>query len=98
MATQATAVSDGMFLAAARALAATVSPHDLSQGALFPALETIRTTSVAIASAVVRVALEEGLATVEVPDDIESWVADRMYQPIYPAIPSERRKPVLVGS
>ncbi|MBL0179068.1 MAG: NAD-dependent malic enzyme [Gemmatimonadetes bacterium] len=98
VATQATAVSDGMFLAAARALAATVSPHDLSQGALFPALETIRTTSVAIASAVVRVALEEGLATVEVPDDIESWVADRMYQPIYPAIPSDRRKPALVGS
>ena len=98
VATQATAVSDRMFLAAARALAGTVSAHDLAQGALFPALETIRATSVTIAAAVVRVALEEHLATVEVPTDIESWVADRMYQPIYPTIPSERRKPVLVGS
>ncbi len=95
VATQASAVSDRMFLAAARALAATVSEHDLSQGALFPSLETIRTTSVAIASAVVRVAVEEGLATVDVPEDIESWVAGRMYQPVYPPIPTERRQSIL---
>jgi malate dehydrogenase (oxaloacetate-decarboxylating)(NADP+) len=98
VATQATAVSDGMFLAAARALAATVSEDDLAQGALFPSLETIRTTSVAIAAAVVRVALDEGLSTVHVPDDIEGWVASRMYQPVYPEIPAERRRTATVGS
>ncbi|MEI2719618.1 MAG: NAD-dependent malic enzyme [Gemmatimonadales bacterium] len=98
VATQATAVSDRMFLAAARALAGTVSEHDLAQGALFPALESIRATSVVIAAAVVRVALEESLATVEVPTDIEGWLADRMYQPVYRPIPADRRAAVLVGS
>lgn len=98
VAAQATAVSDRMFLAAARALAGTVSAHDLAQGALFPPLETIRATSVTIAAAVVRVALEERLATVAVPDDIEAWVADRMYQPVYRPIPADRRTPALTAS
>ena len=71
---------------------------DLAQGALFPALESIRATSVVIAAAVVRVALEESLATVEVPTDIEGWLADRMYQPVYRPIPADRRAAVLVGS
>ncbi len=88
---QATAVSDRMFLAAARALAGAVHEEDLAQGALFPPLENIRASSTLIAAAVVRVAVEEGLATVDVPKDIASWVAGRMYQPVYREIPTERR-------
>jgi malate dehydrogenase (oxaloacetate-decarboxylating)(NADP+) len=93
VASQATAVSDRMFLEAARALATTVSKHDLAEGALFPALESIRATSVTIAAAVVRVAVEDGLATVAIPDDLERWLAERMYQPVYRPIPEERRAP-----
>ncbi len=91
VATQATGVSDRMFLAAARALAGTVSEADLAQGALFPPLETIRSTSAVIAAAVVQVAVEEGLATVEVPENVTEWVTARMYQPVYPPIPGDRR-------
>ncbi len=91
VATQARVVTDSMFLAAARALASIVGESDLEKGALFPPLESIRATSVIIATAVVRVAVEEGLATVEIPDDIAGWVEGRMYQPVYPPIPTERR-------
>ncbi len=83
VATQATRVTDEMFLAAARALARTVTPGDLADGALYPPLPTIRQTSVKIAAAVARVARDQGLSTVSIPDDIEGWLAARMYDPIY---------------
>lgn len=84
VATQATRVTDTMFLAAARALAEAVTDVDLEQGALYPPLERIRDVSVRIAAAVARVAIAEGLATVAVPEErLEGWLADRMYQPVY---------------
>lgn len=85
VATQAREVSDTMFLAAARALAGTVSPGDLDAGSLYPPLPTIRRTSVVIGAAVARVARQEGLATVPLPDDVEGWLAARMYDPVYRA-------------
>ena len=91
VATQAKHVSDRMFLAAARALAETVSEADLENGSLFPPLETIRAVSVKIAAAVVRVVVDEGAATVPIPHDLESWLAERMYQPVYRPIPADRR-------
>jgi malate dehydrogenase (oxaloacetate-decarboxylating)(NADP+) len=87
-----------MFLAAARALAATVSRADLADGSLFPRLESIRTTSAIIATAVIKVAVEEGLATAEIPADVQGWVTERMYQPVYRPIPQERRKSALATS
>src|SRR5690606_30920982 len=48
VATQASRVTDEMFLAAARALAQTVTDDDLADGALYPPLPTIRQTSVKI--------------------------------------------------
>lgn len=84
VATQASRVTDTMFLAAARTLAETVTDADLAQGALYPPLERIRGVSVRIAAAVARVAVREGLATVAVPEDgLEGWLADRMYRPVY---------------
>ena len=84
VATRASRVTDSMFLAAARALADTVTEADLAQGSLYPPLERIREVSVRIAAAVARVAVAEGLATVPLPDGpLEPWLADRMYQPIY---------------
>ncbi|MDX2263306.1 MAG: NAD-dependent malic enzyme [Gemmatimonadales bacterium] len=97
VASQATAVTERMFLAAARALAATVSRGDLADGSLFPRLESIRATSAIIATAVIKVAVEEGLATAEIPADIQGWVTNRMYQPVYRPIPTDRRLPALAG-
>lgn len=95
VASQASEVSDRMFLAAARALAGTISDEDLAKGSLFPPLATIRAVSVVIGAAVVKVAVEEGLATVPIPNDVESWLAARMYQPVYRPIPADRRGAIL---
>lgn len=83
VATQAREVTDAMFLAAARALATTVSTDDLAAGSLYPALPAIRRTSVVIGAAVARVAVQAGLATEPVPDDIEGWLEGMMYDPVY---------------
>jgi malate dehydrogenase (oxaloacetate-decarboxylating)(NADP+) len=47
-------VSDGMFLAAADALAAFVKEEDLAKGAVLPRLESIRAVSASVAMAVMR--------------------------------------------
>lgn len=84
VATRARRVTDTMFLAAARALADTVTAEDLESGALFPPLPRIRDVSVTIAAAVARVAYAEGLAEAPAPDGpIEPWLAERMYDPAY---------------
>ena len=96
--TQARAVTERMFLAAARALAGVVSEDDLAKGSLFPLLENIRATSTIIATAVVRVAIEDNLTTVAIPDDIGTWVAASMYQPDYRPIPADRRASLSTGA
>jgi malate dehydrogenase (oxaloacetate-decarboxylating)(NADP+) len=81
---QARRVSDGMFHAAARTVAEYVSADDLARGTLLPPLAGIRDISGRIAAAVARLAVEEGLAQALLPEDTESWVRERMYQPVYP--------------
>jgi malate dehydrogenase (oxaloacetate-decarboxylating)(NADP+) len=76
-------VSDGMFSAAADALAGTVTEADLAQGSLFPPLSAVREISVRIACAVMEVAWRDGLATIERPADLEGFVRSRMYDPRY---------------
>ncbi len=77
-------VTDSMFHAAARTLAAAVSPVALDSGILYPRIGTIRTVSAAIARAVAMVAYEEGLATVPEPADLGATVAAAMYDAEYP--------------
>lgn len=81
---QARRVSDGMFHEAARTVAESVSADDLARGTLLPPLAGIRDISGRIAAAVARLAVAEGLAQVLLPEDAESWVRERMYQPVYP--------------
>jgi len=76
-------LTDGMFLAAARELAAQASPDDLEEGALFPRLARIREVSHAVACAVVRRAVEEGHAAPDVGKDLEQRVRDAMWFPVY---------------
>ena len=71
----------GMFLAAARELAALVSEEDLAQGSLYPSLSEVRHVSMKIGAAVAAYAYEHGLAGNERPSDIEAAVADFMYRP-----------------
>jgi len=81
----ATRITDEMFLAAARTLAAQVTLADLNQGSLFPPLSKIRDVSAQIAVAVAEVAFERGLAAKSRPEDILSLVQAHVYNPQYGA-------------
>jgi malate dehydrogenase (oxaloacetate-decarboxylating) len=50
--------------------------------AILPAVENLRTLSVAVASAVARAAIDEGLARVR-PSDLEGEIQRAMWQPVY---------------
>jgi malate dehydrogenase (oxaloacetate-decarboxylating)(NADP+) len=76
-------VTDAMFIAAARALAAQVSDHDLAQGRLFPATSRMRAVAVEVAAAVAGVAWEEGHADRPRPPDLRAAAAAAMYRPEY---------------
>jgi len=72
-------------MAAARALAQTVTPADLEQGSLYPPLLQIRSASLAVATAVAEVAFEQGLAGVDRPADLTEAIRAQMYVPEYPS-------------
>jgi malate dehydrogenase (oxaloacetate-decarboxylating) len=78
---RASRISDGMFAAASTALAGIADVN--SEGApVLPNLENLRAVSQVVAVAVVKAAVSEGLARVEVKDPIEQvWKA--MWQPDY---------------
>ena len=76
-------VTDTMFLAASRTLAAGVSDDDLAQGSIFPPLHRVREISRSIATAVADIANETGLATEPRPDDVRAFIESQMYDPRY---------------
>ncbi|MEI6349690.1 MAG: NAD-dependent malic enzyme [Verrucomicrobiota bacterium] len=76
-------VPNEMFLVAARELAKKVSQSDLDQGRVYPSLSRIREVSLSIAIEVVKFAVERGLNTVEVPEDIDAFVRSQMFEPNY---------------
>jgi malate dehydrogenase (oxaloacetate-decarboxylating)(NADP+) len=77
-------VTDEMFLAAATALAAQVTQHDLDQGSLYPPLSQVRDVSLQLAVAVAEVAFRQGHAGIERPADLLAHVRSCMYDPTYP--------------
>jgi len=81
LASRASRVTDGMFLAAAKTLAACLPDAALQDGALFPSIEQVRPVSRAIATAVFAQAVSEGVAE-DVPS-IEEAIADELWEPEY---------------
>jgi malate dehydrogenase (oxaloacetate-decarboxylating) len=76
-------VSDGMFLEAAKALAAQVTPADIAESAVYPELSRIRDCSFAVACATIRRAVADGHADSDVLDHLEETVAQAMWFPEY---------------
>jgi malate dehydrogenase (oxaloacetate-decarboxylating)(NADP+) len=76
-------VDDSMFLAAARTLAAEVTPDDLLRGSVYPSLTQIRSVSLKIAVAVAERAYEMGVAGRTRPENLEQHIASRMFVPDY---------------
>jgi malate dehydrogenase (oxaloacetate-decarboxylating)(NADP+) len=80
---EAAKITDGMFLTAARTLAAQVGDDDLALGRVYPALSKIRDVSVQIATAVADEAHRAGLARRPRPADLEADIRARMFVPNY---------------
>jgi len=74
-------VTDGMFLAAARALAACVPDELLAMSCIYPRIEDVRRVSRVVAEAVARRAIEEGVA--EPVPDLEARLDSSMWDPRY---------------
>ena len=81
---QARAITDEMFLAAALSLAHQVSDADLARGRIYPSLQRIREVSALIARDVAKIAYERGIAGKDEPGDILADTHEYMYQPVYP--------------
>jgi malate dehydrogenase (oxaloacetate-decarboxylating) len=79
---RASRITDGMFLAAAQAVAEIVDPT--TPGAsLLPQVADLRTTSAAVAVAVARAARADGVAAGPPDDALDDAVRDAMWQPEY---------------
>lgn len=83
IASQATRVTDAMFLVAARTLAAHATEADLAVGRIYPELGRIREVSAAIAVAVAEHAFNHGYARQIRPADLPALIREHMYQPDY---------------
>ena len=76
-----------MLVAAVKALAAQSPALQDENKPLLPDVEDVREISVHIAKAVIRAAVEEGLAREEgIPEDeqeLEQWIREQMWDPVY---------------
>ncbi len=89
---RATHVSDGMFLASAKALAGHVTAEDLAQSAVYPQLTTIRDCSHSVATAVIEKAVAEGHADKGILLNLDKTVRLAMWFPEYLPIRYEPRR------
>jgi malate dehydrogenase (oxaloacetate-decarboxylating) len=80
-------VTDGMLLAAAQAIAGLVDVHQPG-AALLPHVGNLRVTSSTVAVAVVRAAVDDGVAQVNPADPVQA-VHDAMWRAAYPPLELE---------
>jgi malate dehydrogenase (oxaloacetate-decarboxylating)(NADP+) len=85
-ATQASRVTDEMFIEAARAVAEQVPSDLLNQGLLYPLQSNILETEIRTAARVAKLVFDSGLARVSRPADFESFIRQHVYKPEYPAV------------
>ena len=83
IAVQASRITDSMFMAAAKALAAMSPAHNDSSGNLLPPVTELREISIAVARAVAIQAIKEGLTPDVADDEIDAAIAAKMWTPRY---------------
>jgi malate dehydrogenase (oxaloacetate-decarboxylating)(NADP+) len=91
-ATQASRVTDEMFIEAARAVADQVPSELLKQGLLYPLQSNILETEIQTAARVAKLVFDSGLARVERPKDMVAYIRRHVYKPEYHAIPTKAPK------
>jgi malate dehydrogenase (oxaloacetate-decarboxylating)(NADP+) len=84
-ATQASRVTEDMFIVAAKAVAEQVTEENLAKGLIYPPQSRIFEASLHVAGRVAAVIFEKGLARVPKPADIDAHIRAAAYRPIYPA-------------
>ena len=86
-ATEASRVTEDMFIVAAHAVAEQVTDEDLASGLIYPTQSRILETSLHVAERVAAHIFDRGLARVPRPDDIGALIRTRAYHPVYPSNP-----------
>jgi malate dehydrogenase (oxaloacetate-decarboxylating)(NADP+) len=89
-ATQASRVTDEMFIEAARAVAEQVPSDLLNQGLLYPLQSNILETEIQTAARVARLVFDLGLARVARPADMVAFIREHVYKPEYKVEPASR--------
>ena len=82
---KASKVTDGMFLAATRAVSTMVTPSEEAQGLLLPDMEAIREVSARVATAVAIEARDAGLGRLLSDAELESVVRKAQWEPRFSA-------------
>jgi malate dehydrogenase (oxaloacetate-decarboxylating)(NADP+) len=90
-ATQASRVSDEMFIEAAKAVADQVPSNLLRQGLLYPLQSNVLETEIETAARVAKLVFDSGLARVERPTDMVSFIRKHVYKPAYSSAVSAKK-------
>ena len=81
--TEATRVTEEMFIVAAKAVAEQVTEEDLAMGLIYPPQSRILDASLHVAERVAAYIFDQGLARTPRPDDVSSLIRSRAYHPVY---------------
>jgi malate dehydrogenase (oxaloacetate-decarboxylating)(NADP+) len=82
-ATEATRVTDEMFVTAAEAVAEQITEEDFAKGLIYPLIDNILEVSYNVAIKVAEKIFERGLAGIKKPKDLRSFIKSKMYEPKY---------------
>src|SRR6201981_264610 len=85
-ATQASRVTDEMFIEAAAGIADHVAPELLKQGLLYPLQANILETEIQTAARVAKLVFDSNLARVPRPADMVAFIRDHVYKPEYASL------------
>lgn len=83
-ATEATRVTEEMFIVAAKAVAEQVGQDSLDMGLIYPPQSDILAASLHVAAKVGEYIFDQGLARVARPVDIVELITSKAYRPVYP--------------
>jgi malate dehydrogenase (oxaloacetate-decarboxylating)(NADP+) len=83
LATQATRVTEQMFIVAAKAVAEQVTQAELDSGLIYPPQSTILDASLHTAAMIAEYIFAQGLARVKKPKDVEAHIRKMAYKPAY---------------